>query len=360
MNQTHQQIGLAARLQLQAAEQAREAQQQADDRMEIAQAWDATGFDGPQPWLLSAGGCYGDRGTLHFKALGPDELVALMRAFPAVPRISYVDGPRYFVPAERRPPPEGVAVEQLDGYEIEVSGGKGYTTLRAGWSALLGDQQVHFWVDIRPVSYLHPRAARRAVTHGGSFVRYEGPSELVWPDQAGGLHRELAVRAVSYWKSDDCAGNYRLRGTQMLQLAEAWEAEANRRGEQTRAAFLQAYGNVEFWVDKEELAAQIERLRPGYEARRGGLRCGTLEQEAALETPHALRDRQVAEAHWVAYAAHHKIASDRPYFDHHAWACSYLRRQDLYEVPVTEAMREQATGGIPADVVTYRYGSRWL
>jgi hypothetical protein len=40
--------------------------------------------------------------------------------------------------------------------------------------------------------------------------------------------------------------------------------------------------------------------------------------------------------------------------------CEILRNAGLLEVPVTDALRASALGGLPADAVTYRYGSRWL
>jgi hypothetical protein len=106
------------------------------------------------------------------------------------------------------------------------------------------------------------------------------------------------------------------------------------------------------------IEAAAESLREDY--RRERMRAGTLEQYAALHCAHAKVDAAIAKAHWHAYAKAHGIDAGRYGFDYYGWACAYLHRVGLYEVPVTEEMRASATGGIPADVLTYKYGARWL
>lgn len=344
---------LAARLASEAQKAADAALATSARTMSIANAWDASGFTGAQPWLVhGAGGIYGDKATLSFRDVGPDELAELMRAFPAVPRISYSQSSvRYFHPAGAREVTETVAVEELDGYEIEISGGYQHSTLAAYWSAMVGETQTAFRVDLRRVHFLHPRANRKAVLlceH--TFSRYEGRAELVWPAEIGAVYTALrdsrALVVHTYYAGDQSCGNFRVRGTNVLALAEAWESEANRRGEETQAAFLAAYARVAESVSADDIAAQADACREIYA--REKLRAGTLEQFAALRTAHAEADRSVAEKHWPSYAKAREIETRQTYFDHFAWACAYLKRCGLYEVQI--AGRE----------APYKYGHAWL
>ncbi|HGW8780173.1 TPA: hypothetical protein ACQTZL_003746 [Pseudomonas aeruginosa] len=340
---------LAQRLADEAARQAAEAAKKVDYTAAVAAAWDASGYAGSQPWLVGNGGIYGDRASLTFKDAGPDELVALMKHFPAIPRVQYShSGIRYFHPVGGRTIPEGADVSEFDGFEIEISGGRGYENLRAGWSAMVGDVQTAFRVELRRVSFLHPRASRKSVVWQGNFLRYEGRAELNWPREFPGasVMMEAGITAFGYALSDQCFGDFRLRGRNVLALALAWETEANRRGEQTRAAFLAAFAPVQAMglPGADDVAAQAAKIRDQYE--RENLRSGTLEQTAALQTPHAVADKAVAEKHWPEYAAANGLETRQGYFDHYAWACAFLSRCGLYEVPRGEG--------------TYKYGHAWL
>lgn len=163
---------LAQRLADEAARKAAEAAKNVDHTAAVAAAWDASGYTGSQPWLVGNGGIYGDKASLTFKDAGPDELAALMKHFPAIPRVQYShSGIRYFHPVGARAIPEGAAVSEFDGFEVEISGGRGYENLRASWSAMVGDVQTAFRVELRRVSFLHPRTSRKAVmAFGHTFI----------------------------------------------------------------------------------------------------------------------------------------------------------------------------------------------
>ena len=358
---------LAATLSNDAAAKVAEINAKAANTARLAAAYDASGYAGPLPYIASgaARASYDDTiASLHFRDVAPDELAALLIAFSPIPRAEYKHrGSRNFRPGDV--PEDAEEVRECDGLEITISGGTGFDTFRASWSAMVGDVNARFWCDLRRVSFLSPRTHRRAVTVQHQFIRYEGATELHWPDK-GALFNDVAPDAGLFVRmygsgSDQSHGDARIRGRDVLALVRAWEAECNRRGAETRAAFLAAYAPIDYGnalPSHDEIAAFAEGMRATYEAKRGGLRAGTLMQTAALETPHALADKAVAEKHWPMYAAHHEIETRQNYFDRFAWACAYLRRVGLYEVPVTDEMRAEAKGGINGDV--YRYGARWL
>lgn len=334
---------LSARIAAEAEAATQKAKQSAETLSEIAAAWDAAGFTGMQPWHATGSkGIYGDCATLSFKDVGPDDLVQLMWAFPAIPRVNYSHaGTRYFHPEGAQKMPAGVLPVHCDGYEIEISGGHGYDSFRASWSAMVGDVQTHFRADLRRVHYLHPRAHRRVVEFQGQFLRFEGPASLVWPKDS-----PQSGQWQAYGYCTEGSGDFRIRGANVLALAESWEAEANRRNDETKAAFERTYVGIVGFPTAESVTRTAEKIRATYEAKKGGLRAGTLEQTAALETSEALADKAVAEKHWKAYAEQHGIESSQSYFDHYAWACAMLKRCDLYEV--------QLNGK------AYRYGTAWL
>ena len=204
---------------------------------------------------------------------------------------------------------------------------------------------------LRRIHWLHPRANRKAVMLcGHTFVRYEGRAELVWPAESRAVYTAMrdsrALVVHTYYAGDQSSGDFRIRGANVLALVEAWESEANKRGEQTQAAFLAAYAHVTESVSADDIAAQVDACREIYA--REKLRAGTLEQFAALRTAHAEADRAVAEKHWPSYAKARGIETGQTYFDHFAWACAYLKRCGLYEVQI--AGRE----------APYKYGHAWL
>lgn len=364
---TKKNMGLAATLQSDAAAKVAEIEAKAANTMRLALAYDATGYAGPKPYICSGDARPSYDGTiasLHFRDVPPDELAALLAAFPPIPRTEFKHrGSRSFRPGAV--PEDAEDVRECDGVEIALSAGAGYSSVRADWSAMVGDVCTRFWCELRPVSFLTPRTHRRAVEFGGNFLRFEGPTTLHWPDK-GELFNRVSCEAGLFVRmysagSDQAHNDCRIRGDDVLALVREWEAEANRRGEVTRAAFLAAYAPLDYGnalPTLDAIAAHAETMRAAYDAQRGGLRAGTLMQTAALDCAYAKADKAVAEKHWSAYAAHHDIETGRGYFDHYAWACAFLRRVGLYEVPVTDAMREEAKGGINGDV--YTYGARWL
>lgn len=355
---------LTQSLQNDAAAKVAEIETKAANTLRLAQAYDASGYEGPLPWIASGDARVSYDGTiasLHYRDVPPDELAALLVAFPPIPRAEFKHrGSRSFRPGDV--PEDAEDVRECDGAEITVSGGEGHDTLRASWSAMVGDVNTRFWCDLRRVSFLHPRTYRRAVMVAHQFLRFEGPTSLVWPDN-GALFNSVSGLFVRMYGpgSDKAHGDARIRGDDVLALVREWEAECNRRGEATKAAFLAAYAPLDYGnalPSHADIAAFAETIRAAYEEKRGGLRAGTLMQTAALENAHAVADRAIAEKHWPAYAEHHGIKTRQGYFEHYAWACAYLKRVDLYAVPVTDAMRAEATGGIEGDV--YTYGARWL
>lgn len=357
---------LSATLSNDAAEKVAEINAKAANTARLAAAYDATGYTGRLPWIARGDARPGYDGTiasLHFRDVAPDELTALLVAFPPIPRTEYKHrGCRNFKPGVV--PDDAEDVRECDGVEIDVTGGEGFETFRASWSAMVGDVNTRFWCELRRVHFIHPRTHRRAVMHGSIFVRFEGPTSLHWPDN-GALFNDVAHDAGLFVRmygaaTDKAHGDARIRGGDVLALVRAWEAECNRRGEITRAAFEAAYASVGDAPTHADIAAHAETMREAYNAKRGGLRAGTLMQTAALDTAHALADKAAAQNHWTAYAERHGIETRQSYFEHFAWACAYLERVGLYVVPVTDEMREQATGGIADDVKTYKYGARWL
>lgn len=356
---------LAARLQSETAAKVSELEIKAANTSRLAAAYDAHGYAGPLPWIVRADAkpAYdGDLGTLHYRDVAPDELRALLEAFEPIPRKEFKSrGSRSFRPGEL--PADAAEVRECDGLEITVSGSQHGRQLRASWSAMVGDIQTGFYVDVRPVHFLHPYTSRRAVTVANQFVRYEGATSLNWPDK-GALYNSVAGDAAlfvrMYGGSDQSHADCHIRGGDVLALVRAWEDEANKRGEATRAAFEEAFKSAQALglPSADDIRAQADKMRDDYAKQK--TRAGTLEQAATLQTPHALADKAIAEKHWKPYADRFGIENSRDYFEHYAWACAYLDRCGMLSVPVTDEMREQATGGIPADWTAYRYGTRWL
>lgn len=359
--------GLAASLAQKTAAEVSELNEKAARTMALAEAYDAHGYTGPAPWIVrgdSKPAHDGDMGTLHFQKVTPDELAALLESFEPIPRAEYkARGCRYFSPGEI--PVDAEDVRECDGVDISLENTRcGGGRLRATWSAMVGEIQTGFWIELENLPFLHPRTHRHAVTRNHEFLRYEGPTSVHWPDK-GAIFNSVKDDAALFIRqyapvSDQYHGSAHIRGGDVLALVRAWVDECNRRGEVTRAAYeadavtVRALGTP----SADDIAAQCERSREKYASTR--MRAGTLEQTAALETPHALADKALAEKHWPAYAADRGMETRQNYFEHYAWACEWLKRCGLYEVPVTDDMRISATGGIAADVQTYRYGSRWL
>lgn len=364
---TNKTTSLAASLKADAASKISEIEIKSANTLRVAEAYDASGYAGRVPYIVSGDARVSYDGTiaaLHFKDVAPDELTALILAFPPIPRAEYKHrGSRSFLPGDV--PSDAEEVTPCDGLEISTSTGRGFNSLRASWSANVGEVNTRFWCTIKTLHYLHPRTHRHAITRNGEFLRYEGATTVIWPDD-GKLFNDLKSDAGLFVRiygsgSNQSHGDAHIRGRNVLALVQAWEAEANRRGEATKAAFLAAYAPLDYGnalPSLEMIEAHAETMRASYAAKAGGLRAGTLMQTAALDMDYAQTDRAVAEKHWIAYAEHYDLEKSRGYFDHFAWACAYLERVGLYTVPVTDAMRSEAKGGIAKD--SYKYGERWL
>src|SRR5690606_6759072 len=123
-------------------------------------------------------------------------------------------GSRHFRPGAV---PDGAEeVNKCDGAEIAVSAGRGYRSFRASWSGMVGDVNTRFWCDLRPVHFVAPFTYRRAIMHKGNFMRFEGPTELRWPDN-GALFSRVAAEAGLFVRmygsgSDQAHGDARIRG----------------------------------------------------------------------------------------------------------------------------------------------------
>jgi hypothetical protein len=340
---------LAQSLRDEATAKAKRAMAEAESKIRIAEAFDASGCP-HRPWFFTGNvkpAYDGDMGSLSFKDVAPDVAAEIMDMFPPVPTVYYEGRYKGVRPVSALKKDTKVTVP-IDGFRLRLDGGIGYgPSVKLEWNAMLGDLQVGLSLDLKQLHGILPRIAARYKYHGSEPYKVES-SDIVWPEL-----KYPRPHVVKYSRGSDTAFNsFLCYGTEMRAMVQAWVDELNRRGQVTRAAYEKdkaalVAASVIYSADMEA------RERATYDAEK--LRAGTFEQWRALRTPGAAKDRALAEKHWSAYCADPDNGmSDSPvkpseyagYFEHYAWACNYLRRLGLYEVNHNGK--------------AYKYGSAWL
>lgn len=346
---------LAAKMAAENEKEAANKQTELSLRLKLAEIWDALNPGFRDPRFIYVGSIQGAVGQLSWDNVEPDELVTLLTALAPTPFVTYKDGGiRYHHMTGAKPVPERAAeVVGTDGVDIRLNGsrgGSGEQRLEVSWNTAVREGLfLRLKCELKRHYQLHPSSYRKEVRVAGQFLRFEGPTEIRWPstikDKVGILMFDAGLKTYTYQATPETVGDVYIRGRDTLALVKFWESEANRIGEATKAAFDAAYQPVleRGLPTREEILQKAEEIKEDYQARK--LKAGTLEQTACLETSQALQDRAVAEKHWTAYCRYHGI-EERNYFDYHTWACFWLKRCDLYEVPMGEG--------------TYKYGHAWL
>lgn len=341
-----------------------DAERKAHNRAAIAAAYDANGYGGKLPGLVTADlrpNYRGECGTLFFEDVAPDELRDLMAAFPAVACAIATKNGTSCRPLDMLE--EGAEIRaHTSGHSLSLSGGEGFKSTICGWSAQLSESvRVHVRATLRVIHSVTPRIQPGHCTRApdGRVMAYTSPDSLIFP-----IAKPAGVDFIRYGRaSRDSWQTFLVYGVgdTFAAMVDAWADHCERERHNSRAAYMKDRANVPaFNVDT--LPALCADLADAYGREKP--RAGTLEQFAALRSPAALADKECAERHWLAYCDDAANACERSrhetYFSHYSWACAFLKRYGLHSVPVTEEMRASATGGIPENVTTYTYGTRWL
>lgn len=347
-------MSLSAKLENNSAAAIADLQDEAARTAELAAAYDAAGYAGRLPWICKAKSkpdYEGATGSLHFRNVAPDEFAELLAAFPPIPRTEFKSrGCRSFRVGEL--PDDATEASECDGVDISVNGGgrDHGGSVRACWIADVGAVRVRFNIELRHVHFLHPRASRRAVMHGGhTFIRYEGPTVCNWPDSGTALHASGCHVRTYGAVSDQYVGDVHVRGN-VIELARLWREECDARNAETRAAYERARDATgEQRITPEELAALVASSAGHYA--RQTMRAGSPRQHAALSSPQYAATLELARAHWLAWCADNGVTlpEHSQYFSDHTVAQTFLARHDL----LTDA--EFMHNGKP-----YAYGSAWL
>lgn len=331
---------IAAKLAADVTRATERAQREADSKMRLAVAFDAANAERgpiPAPWFIHAHTLYGRAGSLSYKDQTPEDVRGLLAKFPPVASGVFRgrDGTSYrmesSIPADEAdkyaPNPDAVA--------LKMDGGLSYgTTVRVEWFAELApDLIVEFQCELRPIYQVVPQyRARIRETAAGSYIE-AGSDTVYFPLEK--TTREAAVR----YAAGDSRTSYRPRiFTGARAMVEAWAAELDRLGIESRAAY-----------ERDKAAGGVmpsEYRVESYDSQK--LRAGTRAQHDSLNSPAALLDRGLASKHWRCYAAEHGLDAGRYGFDHYAWACAWLARRGLL-------IDQNGPNGKP-----HKYGSAWL
>lgn len=313
-------------------------------RTRLAKLWDAHVEATPaaaqciQPHFLHASKLYGAIGSFHFKDATPEDCAALLAAFIPEPLVLTRGDYTSARPADYSKEGERVTASQPveGGAVMRMNRLENYPERNSvEWYARIGGELVSLSVELANI-------------HG------------VTPVYRANVQRDAVGRITSV---SDSHPEFPLSPMKPVSLQFIRYSAAS------RAAFgtLLVYGNVAAYVEqmsgycysrrraskKAYQEDKIAGLPPG-EAHRGTydeqkLRAGTREQFDCLNSEPARRDRALAEKHWKPYAEDYGIESTQGYFDYYAWACAYLKRQGLYEVPDPRDSTKM-----------YKYGHAWL
>lgn len=343
-----------------AQREAREAKEREGGRkVAIAQAFDAhnaglPAIDAPRPfpWFVHAVSYKHNpsAGWMSFKGLSFEEVAQMLRDYPPVPKVRYRSSSRResgirhagFVPdyADTQ--------SETDGCELHISKGIEYgPTVQVRWSCQMGAMIVDIHAELRP-SQFTPRLHAKRNEWQGQVVSIDGSTaRVVYPfgDTAGLQNVRYAQGSRTAYPSFLIWGNAQ-PASGMLRYIDSVAAECLRRETESFAAYL---------ADKRAgciMAKPADRMK--------GMSAGSPAQNAALDSPDALRDRALAEKHWVSYVKDSRAEDwpkdDKPdihsrgYFDYYAWACKWLLSVGLYADP--SFLRKN---GQP-----YKYGTAWV
>lgn len=335
-------------------EQTERAQQEHSRTLKLAELWDAHCERNPiaanclQPWIMHTSQLYGAIGSYAFRDATPEQCMELLTAFPPIPTaIVKTQSWTSFRPADYVDPRLTAGGEEVKSKEDVPGGaairldhpGPGGSRNKVEWWTVLEGELVAMDVELANIHGVTPRMEARveyadpAHTHISrvSEARPVYPLEPLSPNVL--KYIRYSAGAPGYFPTILIYGNV---VAYIEQLAGYCYSK--------RMASKKAY--------QEDKIAGLPPVAghasdQGYDSQK--LRAGTREQWECLESEEARRDRALAEKHWKAYAEDYGIEARQGYFDHYAWACAYLKRKSLYEVPDPRDPSKP-----------YKYGHAWL
>lgn len=328
-------------------EQTQRAEDEHNRTLHLAQLWDSHVEANPlagnclQPWIMHTGRLFGAVGSYAFKNATPEQCAELLAAFPPVPSAivktqlwtsfrpsDYVDpklgGGENIKSTE--PVPGGAAI-RLDRTQMG-------SRSKVEWWTMLAGELVGLDVELATLHGITPSMTahvewdnRRQHIVQVSNAAPEFPIKPALPL----AHIRYTAGGVQYFPHILIHGNV---AAYIEQLAGYCYSQ--------RRASKKAYQE-----DKCTGLPPVGAQRPYDE--QGKFKAGTREQFDCLNSEPARCDRALAEKHWAHYAEDYGIESTQGYFDYYAWACAYLKRQGLYEVPDPRDPSK-----------AYKYGHAWL
>lgn len=344
---------LADRINAEAREAVTDAQRKAETTRVIAEAYDAQiskhGYSGPEPSHVTTYKHDGAIGSVSFKDVAPDELLAMLRTFPPTLSVFWRDGSTvsHGNADTFKPRNDGVQQTAADGLTLRFGGGIGYGQhSHAEWDCdLPGGVRVTMRADLRQLHGILPSISARYKYHGSEPVAVES-CELSMPIkqdsvtvQKYGRGSQTAFNDFLLWSAQGSEGT--------LKLVQAWTAECERREHDSQAAYIKDLAKLAVGTLEPE---PLQEKAPYAERK---LRSGTERQTALLESTEARAEQTLARKHWACFRKDERFfPADSPhkprddYFDHYSWACAYLHRHGAYT---------DTHDGKP-----YKYGSAWL
>lgn len=331
-------------------EQTRRASEDHASKIKLAELWDSHCEANPlaaqcmQPWIMHTSRLFGAVGSYAFRDATPEQCAELLAAFVPVPTaIVKTQLWTSWRPSDYVDPKLGGG-EQIKS-KVAVIGGatmgldrtQSGSTVKVSWYTMLSDSLVGLDVQLHHIHGVTPKMdanvrwdnEQRRILHICE-ARPAYPIEPALPLS----HIRYSSGGAEYFPHITIYNNV---PAYIEQLAGYCYSQ--------RLASRKAY--------QEDKCASVVPPPTGKDLdadyARQSLKAGTLEQYKCLHSPAAEADKALAERHWKAYAEDYNIESTQSYFDYYSWACAYLKRKGLYEVPH------------PRDSTkTYKYGHAWL
>jgi hypothetical protein len=292
-----------------------------------------------QPWFLHTSSLYGTIGSFAFKDATPEACDALLAAFEPAPLVLTRGD---FTSA--RPAGYSKEGERLTSTQ-EIQGG---VVLRMD----------------RTANYPHRSKVEWYTRLGGGLIQMSVELENIHgitPNYAASVQYDSTHQHIV--SVSNARPEFLIKPVQKLEYVRY--SAGSRDGFGT----LLIYGNVRAYIEQlagycysqrraskkayqEDKIAGLTPVRgpasdQTYDSAK--LRAGTREQYECLNSEEARRDMALADKHWKAYAEDYGVETTQGYFSHYDWACAYLKRQGLYEVPDPRDPSK-----------TYKYGHAWL
>lgn len=300
------------------AAKAEAAIKEAEAKARIASAFDSVGYAGAVPdFVHSYGkrGLYGAAGSISFKDVAPDVALSMLAAFPPEPCGYYRDGNTSTLAPIGAAGERYTLAKESDGIALKLEGGHGYgQCVRLEWYAQADGMRLHMTAEL--VGPYMPRIQPgRVVTHGDTFIRYEGTDSLAWQNLA-----PACADFIRYGRGSPTALQHFTVYSGVRSWLETVAAKLDAENRETLASYTRAAEGLS--PPRVATVAECEALADWYG--REKLRAGTLLQYATLRTDTAQAWEKVARDHWRQFAKAHGLDTGRYGFDHYGFSLWYL------------------------------------